>query len=225
MNEKGFPIEKFKEFPITYSLILLNLILFLLSTLGADFQEKLFQEGALSGYYVVLKEEHYRLFTSMFLHNDMIHITMNMLSLYMIGTMVERLFKSWAYIGIYFMSGLFGNFASMYMHPTGWAVGASGAIFGIFGALAGFAFVHRNTMHGEFMQFMRSFGVVLLINFFIGIVFPSIDMSAHVGGLIGGVVGGLLVAKNLNFLWVYLVLGVGILLTVYDYLPSLYVSL
>jgi len=161
----------------------------------------------------------------MFLHNDIMHIVMNMLSLYMVGRMVERIFGIWAYVGIYFISGLFGSFASIYMHPIGWAVGASGAIFGIFGALAGFAFVHRTRMHHQFMEFMRSFGVILLINFFIGIVFPSIDMSAHIGGLIMGLVGGFFIAKSPNNLLKYLSLGFIFLVGFYNYLPSLYVSL
>ena len=197
----------------------------MISTISPELKESIFQDGALSGYYVVLEGELSRLFSSMFLHNDIMHISMNMLSLYMVGRMVERLFGLWAYITIYVISGLFGSFASIYMHPVGWAVGASGAIFGIFGALAGFAFVHKNRMHHEFMDFMRSFGVILLINFFIGMIFPNIDMSAHIGGLVAGVIGGVLVAKSSNYLGAYLFAGVAILIVVYDYLPSLYVSL
>jgi len=199
--------------------------MFLSTTISNEVTESIYNTAALNGYYVVLQGELYRLFSSMFLHSDITHIMMNMLSLFMVGRMVERLFRAGAYIGIYFMSGLVGAFVSIYMHPIGWAVGASGAIFGIFGALAGFAFVHRQRMQAEFMSFMRSFGLILVINFVIGVAVPSIDMSAHIGGLFAGLVGGFLIAKNANNLWVYLVVSILMLVGVYSYLPSLYVSL
>jgi rhomboid protease GluP len=197
----------------------------MLETTSSTLHQTIFNNGALNGYYVVLYGEIYRLFSAMFLHNDIMHIVMNMLSLYMVGGMVERLFTTWGYLGIYFMSAFLGSFASIYMHPIGWAVGASGAIFGIFGALAGFAFIHRTRMHYQFMQFMRSFGVVLAINFFIGIIFPSIDMSAHIGGLLAGFIGGIFVAKNSNYLAFYLVGMTLLLLALYNYYPTLYVAL
>ena len=206
-------------------MIILNSLVFLSTTVSNELTESIYQALALNGYYVVLQGEIYRLFSSMFLHSDMMHIMMNMLSLFMVGTMVERLFSARAYLAIYFMSGLVGAFASIYIHPVGWAVGASGAIFGIFGALAGFAFVYRQRMQAEFMSFMRSFGLVLVINFVLGIAMPSIDMSAHIGGLLAGLVGGFLIAKNIHNLWIYLAVFTFILVVVYSYLPSLYVSL
>lgn len=188
----------------------------------ASWNEPFYQYGALNGYFVVAKGEWYRLLTSLFLHSGATHIVMNMLSLYIVGTMVERLFSASSYLGIYFISALFGSFVSIYVHPTGWAVGASGAIFGIFGALAGFAWVHRKTMQKQFMEFMRSFGLILVINFVIGIVFPSIDMSAHIGGLIAGMIGGFFVAKNPTYIWIYLSVSLVILIGFYNYLPALY---
>ena len=197
----------------------------MLSTLGVSWQNSIFEFSAIQGYRVVMEGELYRLLTSMFVHNDMLHITMNMLSIYMVGRMVERLFSPWAYLSLYFISGLFGSFAYMSLSLLGGAVGASGAIFGIFGALAGFAFVHRRTMQGEFMQFMRDFGIILVINFFIGVIFPSIAMSAHIGGLVAGIIGGIIVAKNAKYLSIFIVVSIGILVGVYNYLPSLYVSM
>lgn len=188
----------------------------------ASWNEPFYQYGALNGYFVVAKGEWYRLLTSLFLHSGATHIVMNMLSLYIVGTMVERLFSASSYLGIYFISALFGSFVSIYVHPTGWAVGASGAIFGIFGALAGFAWLHRKTMQKQFMEFMRSFGLILVINFVIGIVFPSIDMSAHIGGLIAGMIGGFFVAKNPTYIWIYLSVSLVILIGFYNYLPALY---
>jgi len=215
-------MQNFKQYPITYILIAISTVVFLIAQLIPSLSEPIYQNGALNGYWVVFKGEWHRLLTSLFLHSDMMHIVMNMLSLYMVGTMVERLFSKIAYLSIYFISGLFGSFLSMYVHTEGWAVGASGAIFGIFGALAGFAWVHRQTMRTQFMDFMKNFGIILLINLGIGLVFPSVDMSAHIGGLVAGLAGGMVVAKNPKFLWAYLVVGVAFLVGAYGYLSSLY---
>jgi len=194
------------------------------TTLSPEWTETLFEWGGLNGAYVVLKNEYYRLFSSMFLHNDILHVSMNMLSIYMVGRMLERLFSPWVYLVIYFVSGLFGSFAYIYLNPMDWAVGASGALFGIFGALAGFAFVHRQRMGQEFVAFMQNFGVILLINFFIGIIFPNIAISAHVGGLVAGIIGGFVVAKRSEYIWAYLGISILILWEVYGYFPTLYID-
>lgn len=202
-------------------MIVINVVVFLIPQVMVQWAEPFYQYGALNGYWVIAQGEFYRLFTSLFLHADMMHIVMNMLSLYMVGTMVERLFSPMAYLSIYFTAGLVGSFASMYIHTTGWAVGASGAIFGIFGALAGFAWIYRQTMREQFMHFMKNFGVILLINLGIGLVFPSIDMSAHVGGLIAGLVGGMMIATNPRYLWAYLFVTALLLYGMYNVLVSL----
>jgi rhomboid protease GluP len=194
----------------------------MISTLGLSWEKSIYQFSALHGYFVTVEEEYYRLFTSMFVHNDLMHIMMNMLSIYMVGRMVERLFRGWAYLSLYFVSGLFGSYAYMYMSPLGSAVGASGAIFGVFGALAGYALVHRKTMQDEFMQFMRDFGIILVINFFIGMIFPNIAMSAHVGGLVAGVIGGIVIAGNPKYMGIYILFSVLIFLGMNNYLASSY---
>ena len=220
--KKEFIIEKFKLYPLTYTLMILNILIFIVPQIFTVWFEPIYQEGALNGYWVVIEGQIYRLLTSIFLHADAMHIVMNMLSIYMVGTMVERLFSKTIYLGIYFISGLFGSFLSMYVHTEGWAVGASGAIFGIFGALAGFAWIHRQTMRTQFIDFMKNFGVILLINLGIGLLFPSVDMSAHIGGLVAGLAGGMVVAKNPKYLWAYLVVSVALLVGAYGYLSSLY---
>jgi len=216
--------EKLKEYPLTYSLMAISIVVFILGQTFPSLDEYFYYNGVLHGYTVVMGGELYRLFTSIFLHADAMHIVMNMVSLYIVGTMVEKLFSKSAYLGIYFMSALIGSFTSIYMHLGGQAVGASGAIFGLFGALAGFAFVHRNTMRNQFISFMKNFGVILLINLVIGFVFPSIDVSAHVGGLVAGMVGGFVIAKKPTYLWVYLGVSLVLLWLSYGYLTGLYAS-
>jgi len=213
-------IDKFKEYPLTYTLMAISIVMFILGQLSASLYEYLYLK--LHGHSVVMRGELYRLFTSIFLHADAMHIVMNMLSLYIVGTMVEKIFTKSAYLGIYVASALFGSFTSIYMHLGSQAVGASGAIFGLFGALAGFAFVHRITMRNQFISFMKNFGLILVINLVIGFVFPSIDVSAHVGGLVAGMVGGFVIAKSPQYLWVYLGLSLLLLWLSYGYLTGLY---
>jgi len=214
--------NKFKAYPLTYSLMAISIVLFLLGQLSPTLNEYLYMNGVLHGYSVVVKGEWSRLFISIFLHSSAMHIVMNMLSLYMVGTVVEKIFSKRAYLGIYFVSALIGSFSSIYVHLGGQAVGASGAIFGLFGALAGFAFVHRITMREQFMSFIKDFGVILLINLVIGFVFPAIDVSAHVGGLVAGMVGGFMIAKNPKYLWAYVGIALVLVWLSYGYLPELY---
>ena len=215
-------LEKFKLYPLTYTLIVINTLLFVVASLNESLDEALYLSGVLHGYSVVMKGEVYRLVTSIFLHSDSIHLIMNMLSLYMVGTVVERLFNKFEYLSIYFISAFFGSFTSIYVHLGGQAVGASGAIFGLFGALAGFAFVHRNTMREQFIDFMKNFGVILFINLVIGFTVPNIDVSAHVGGLVAGVIGGYLIAKQKRYLWIYIAISGVSFVLIYNYISTLY---
>jgi len=215
--------EKFREYPITYTLMAISIVIFVIPALSTSWDNSFYIFGVLHGYSIVVKGEFYRLLTSLFMHGDAMHIIMNMLSLYIVGTMVEKLFTKKAYITIYFISAFFGSFTSIYMHLGGQAVGASGAIFGLFGALAGFAFVHRETMKNQFISFMKNFGVILVINLVIGFTFPNIDVSAHVGGLVAGIVGGYMIAKNSKYIWIYFVISVSLLILIDKYIFTLYV--
>lgn len=161
----------------------------------------------------------------MFLHGGITHIFMNMLSLWFVGRVTEMWLGRVSYISIYIISGLVGGLASIYMHPTTVDIGASGAIFGIFGALAGMVMVHRKKMEAQFKAFMREFGIILLLNLGIGIAFESIDLSAHIAGLIVGIIGGAMVAKSSKLIWVYIVISFMLMIPFYNYLYTLYVSL
>jgi rhomboid protease GluP len=131
----------------------------------------------------------------MFLHGGMTHILMNMVSLYIIGRGMELYFSKRAYIFIYLFSGLLGGMASLYMHPESVGIGASGAIFGVFGALGGFFLAHRDQIASHGKEIMKDFAVILGLNLIMGLSIPSIDMSAHVGGLIVGFLGGFVIAR------------------------------
>ncbi|HHH50865.1 MAG TPA: rhomboid family intramembrane serine protease, partial [Campylobacterales bacterium] len=130
---------------------------------------------------------------------------------------------------IYFISGIAGGLISIYMHPTTVGIGASGAIFGIFGALSGMVIVHRRRMEEQFKAFMKEFGIILFLNLVIGVVFESVDLSAHIAGLIVGMIGGAMVAKSYKMIWIYISIMVISMILFYNYLYSyllpLYMSL
>ena len=210
-------------------MIAINLFIYLLPLIiGVNVvnmsSEFLLNIGAMYGPAVVLNGEIWRLFTAMFLHGGLEHVAMNMLSLWFVGRVVENWFDKVSYLIIYLVSGVMGGLVSIYIHPVTVGIGASGAIFGIFGAMAGAVIVHKDVMGEQFKNFIQQFGFILLLNFIIGVVFESVDMSAHIAGLVAGMVGGAIVAKNRNGIWLYLVIAMGVMVTIYGYLPSLYVS-
>ena len=222
-------LESFKEYKLTYSIIAVNIVLYAFSAffsqniVDMDMQT-LVDMGALFGPYVVLKGEWWRLFTAMFLHGGMTHILMNMFSLYLIGRGVEVYFEKKAYVSIYLFSGLIGGLASLYMHPNSVGIGASGAIFGVFGALAGFFLAHRDKIAAHSKAFMKDFAVVLGINLVLGLSIPSIDVSAHIGGLVIGLIGGFVISKNPKWIWGYSVAMMVLIFAIMQYLPSYYVQ-
>jgi rhomboid protease GluP len=200
-----------------------NIFVFFLPVLfGVDVMnmdsEYLWSIGASFGPSIMIDGEIWRLFSAMFLHGGIEHVFMNMLSLFLVGRSVEMIFSRVSYLSIYFISGLIGSLTSIYFHPVTVGIGASGAIFGIFGAVVGFALVHHKRMHNEFQSFIKSVGIILLLNLGIGLAFPSIDMSAHIGGAITGVIGGAVVAIYPRSLWVYILVASIVMLLMYSYL-------
>ena len=222
--------DKFLEYKITYSIIGINIVIYIFSAffsqdiIDMDMQT-LVDMGALYGPLTVLKGEWWRLFTAMFLHGGMTHLLMNMFSLYLIGRGVEMYFDTRSYLIIYLFSGLLGGLASLYMHPNSVGIGASGAIFGVFGALAGFFLAHRDKIAAHSKAFMKDFAVVLGINLVLGLSIPSIDVSAHIGGLIIGVIGGFVISKNPKWIWAYSGAMLMIMLAVMQYLPQHYIEI
>ena len=220
-------INTFKQNKITYTLIILNILAYVVSALLSKSvidmdMEVLVKMGALFGPITVLGGEWWRLFTAMFLHGGMTHLLMNMFSLYLIGRGVEQYFNTTSYLIIYLFSGLLGGLASLYMHPASVGIGASGAIFGIFGAMAGFFLAHREKIESHTKAFMKEFAIIIGINLVIGFSIPSVDVSAHIGGLIIGFIGGYIISKNPKRVWFYSIAMICIMIPVMQYLPSQY---
>ncbi|HHW36935.1 MAG TPA: rhomboid family intramembrane serine protease [Bacillales bacterium] len=168
----------------TYILVAINLIMFLLLELvgsGSTDLSTLIKFGAKYNP-AILEGDWWRFITPMFLHIGFLHLAMNSLALYYLGISVERIYGSWRFLTIYFAAGITGGVAS-FVFTTQVSAGASGAIFGCFGALLYFGVAHPSL-------FLRSMGwnviVVLGINLAFGFLVPMVDNSAHIGGLIGG---------------------------------------
>ena len=219
----------FHSFKITNTLILLNVVAYIATALfSANLAEMdtrvLVAFGALYGPLVFVYDEWWRLLSAMFLHGGMTHLLMNMFSLYIVGRPAEIYFEKRAFLAIYFSSGLIGAVASLAMHPQSVGVGASGAIFGLFGALAGFFLVHRERIGAQSKLFMKNFGVIIALNVLLGLSIPSIDMSAHIGGLVAGVIGGMMLSYRPRWLLFYSVAMAVILLSTLFYLQGTHAS-
>ena len=140
---------------------------------------------------LIQKGEEWRLFTALFLHGGLLHVGLNMFALHQAGQVVERLFGRWGFAVIYIVAGLLGNLASLWWKPGPVSVGASGAIFGVYGALLSYLLLQRGSVPGEIFREMRS-GTLGFIGYslFAGFTIPGIDNAAHLGGLVGGLVLG-----------------------------------
>ena len=182
-NKKMDKIFSTKKPIITYSIIALCAIMFVISGMGYS-TEKLLLFGANYGP-LVKSGEFYRLVLCMFLHAGLIHIGLNMYSLFIVGPRVEDFFGKWKYLIIYFVSGISASLLSVGMNGNIVSVGASGAIFGLFGALVYFGYSYR----GYIGTIIRSQIVpIVLYNLLMGFFIPGIDMWGHIGGLIGGII-------------------------------------
>ena len=166
---------------ITKILITINIVIFILQlVLGWDVVASF---GA--NYAPFVKSgKFYVLFTSMFIHGNLIHLLFNMYALYIIGPQVESFYGKIKYLAIYFGSGILGALLSDIFLQNSISVGASGAIFGLLSSIVYFGYHYRAYLD----TVIRSQIMPLIIfNIFLGIVIPNIDTFCHIGGLIGGV--------------------------------------
>lgn len=136
----------------------------------------------------------FRLITYMFLHGSLTHIVVNMYSLYIIGSQIENYFGKVKYIIIFVLSGICGGLLSALLAGSEIvSVGASGAIFGLLGALGYFGYHYRLYL-GDVLK--TQIIPIVLINLAIGFMLPGIDNYCHIGGLIGGVFAAMAVGVN-----------------------------
>jgi rhomboid protease GluP len=168
---------------VTYVLLVVIVMIWLLNLVSGS---SLIRFGANDGS-AILAGETWRLFTSMFLHANLLHLGFNAYALFVFGLEMEGLYGPARYTLIYILSGLFGSLASFaWRGPAVLSVGASGAIFGIIGMNLAFFLLHRQAF-GDFGRMrLQNTILIIVVNLAFGFTIPGIDNMAHLGGLIAG---------------------------------------
>lgn len=178
---------------VTYVLFGANILVFILMMLagGATNDATLMAFGVKANFQID-HGEIWRMVTPIFIHIGLLHIFFNSYAIWIVGPTVEKLYGGARFTIIYIVTGIAGVFGSYWYHPDAVSAGASGAIFGLFGALLMVGFKYRGSFPPMFQKAVGK-GVfpVIAINLVIGYMIPGIDNSAHVSGLI---VGALLAA-------------------------------
>jgi rhomboid protease GluP len=142
----------------------------------------------------VAQGEAWRLVTSTFLHSGITHLALNMLSLYFLGAFAEVSIGRGRFLALYLLSGIAGGLAYLYFGGGGFAVGASGAIFGLLGGVFGFT-IRQGTFSTQ-NPIIRQLLILTALNLFLGATIPNVSNTAHIGGLLGGLVYGYLLAPT-----------------------------
>jgi membrane associated rhomboid family serine protease len=192
-----------RRLTVTQVLIALNVIVFVAETatgapLGGGGGGTIWSHGALFGPaltghnpapFYTGTDQYWRLVTAGFLHDGILHILVNMFSLYFVGMALEPGIGRMNFAFVYGASLLSGSFGALLFTPDSPTIGASGAIFGIFGALIVVARVRGISI------WQSGLGFVLLVNLFLSVSVAGISLGGHLGGLVGGLICGWLVVE------------------------------
>ena len=174
--------ESIKKARMTITLIALNIACFIATYILSQDDELLIALAQINE--KVMDGEIWRLFTSIFVHSNYIHLGGNMIMLLLFGSLIEKTYKFYKYLLIYFISGLIGNLASLvFFPPNTLSLGASGAIFGLVGA----ALIIVATTNERSLIILA---LLYVIYFIISSFSPDIDVWAHLFGLLTGLILG-----------------------------------
>lgn len=185
----------------TAGLIIINVLVFLILSLFGDTESGYFmlRYGAMYEPLVTDGHEYYRIIASLFLHFGIQHLLNNMVLLGALGYQLENEVGKIRFLLIYFFSGICGNLCSLYWNVSHGqqviSAGASGAIFGLMGALLYIVAVNRGrlgSLSGRGVLFM------VILSLYFGFASSGVDNSAHVGGLIFGIVIAILLYRRKN---------------------------
>ena len=182
-------LEEFRKEPVTFILILINVLVFLVSDLTGYSQDVMHMLDLGAAYTPLITEggEVYRLFTIMFLHFGIAHLLNNMLVLFVLGSRLERAAGKIRFLVIYLLGGVAGNVISLLLELNrgdySVSAGASGAVFAVMGAMI--YIVVRNRGWLEDLSW-RQIVVMALFSLYFGFASSGVDNAAHVGGLISG---------------------------------------
>ena len=179
--------DAFRKYPVTMVLIAVNVLVFLLESLAGGSTDTVvaLRFGAQATPFLAAGQI-WRLFTAMFLHFGLTHLACNMISLYNLGPAIERAYGKVRFLVIYLCAGLVGNLTTwmLELRSGDYAVsaGASGAIFGLFGAYVALALIPSMR---RFLS-LRGIVITLVLNLAYGMTYANVNMAAHFGGLLGG---------------------------------------
>jgi membrane associated rhomboid family serine protease len=191
---------------VTQAIIAINVVVFLVETaagapLGGGGGGSIWNHGVLfgpaiagnfifpSGFPYAGHHEYWRLLTSGFLHDGILHIALNMFFLYMMGPMIENAIGRLNYAAVYLAALLAGSFGALAFTPQSPSVGASGAIFGVFGALIVIARSRGISI------WQSGLGLTLIINLVFTLSVRGISIGAHLGGLVAGLIAGFAIVE------------------------------
>jgi membrane associated rhomboid family serine protease len=178
---------------VTWALVGANVIVFLINiaqggSFGNTQAGSLFRNWVLFGP-AVAHGDWWRLITAAFLHANILHIGLNMLVLVWLGAPVERYLGHLQYLGLYIVSGLAGSAGALIVTPNALTVGASGAIFGVMGALLIIEYEATGRITGQAFT-------LIVINLVFSFTFSGISIGGHIGGLIGGIAAALALTQG-----------------------------
>ena len=188
--KRGISLEQNRKAVCTSALIIINIGVFLVLSFIGMTEDTMFmlEHGAMYEPYIVEGHQYYRIFTSLFLHFGIEHLLNNMVLLGALGWNLELETGRIKFLIIYFISGLGGNLLSLYMNIRAdelvVSAGASGAIFGVMGALL--CVVLKN--HGRVGRLTnRGLFFMVVLSLYFGFTSSGVDNAAHIGGLVCGV--------------------------------------
>jgi rhomboid protease GluP len=189
-----------KYLNITNLLIIINTVIFLtlfaLENDGLAIDSNILVSfGAINTEKIVLYNQWWRLIAGMFLHLDIIHLAINMVSLYIIGSIVQQTYSNTAYLFAYLATGITGSLLSLFLSPYFLLVGASGAIFGLFGLLVGHYAIYGSIPSMSRQSVISNFWIIIGLNTLIGFSITIVDISSHIGGMLSGFIFGYLTSR------------------------------
>lgn len=183
--------ENFKQYttyyPIVSTIIAINIIVYLLRFIPII--GNVIYDLGLQINFSIANGEIWRIFTSMFLHGNFLHILFNVFWLYLFGPELEKIVGKARFFTIYLLAGVTGNIATYFFYPLNYAsLGASGAIFGIFGAFGALVYYTRHTMP----MLRKMILPLIVISVIMTFLQSNVNAAAHIVGLITGFILGLI---------------------------------
>ena len=177
--------------PFTWGLFVINLLIgaVLIILDASQNRELLLSFGAMYSPLIV-SGEYWRLFTAMFLHVGFLHLLFNLIGIIIFGRINERLFGRANFFILYILTGISASSTSYVLNDVAISIGASGAIFGMMGAMISFFAINRRFFGRDGLNTLYGVIVLSIINLWFGTTIDGVDNWAHIGGLVSGLILG-----------------------------------